>query len=600
MTDTAASELTLQRIRNDVRDLIAEESRASNSWSRCDAWLTGYDPDFSRKLAGRGLVGVTWPKRFGGRDLTQIERYTVLEELLAGGAPVAAHWIADRQTGPLLLRYGTDEQRTRFLPAIANGECFFSIGMSEPDSGSDLASVRVTAARVAGGWTLHGTKLWTSHAHRNHFMVTLVRTEPGLADKHAGLSQLIVDLRAKDVVVRPIRLMSGEPHFSEVVFDGTFVPDAMLVGREGDGWQQVTSELAYERSGPERFLSTFPLLAELARIISSSPDDHRLQALGELTARLWSLRALSLSVAGQLQAGEEPMSAACMLKCLGTAFEGDVVESARLLVPPGQRSDRFDRLLKGAITSVPGFTLRGGTTEILRTIVARSLSAQGPGSSYQGIDPEVADLLLDTATAVFGRKGGTSAAAIEQSGLAMVGAEGLPASGVAVRAAAYFGESEPFAENVFRPGSPSSELGALMTSVQIGGAMARVRDLTVEYARDRHQFGQPLNRFQAVQHHLANLAMEARVADIMIATTLAKPHREQIAATKVVAGRAASRVAAAAHQVHGAIGMTEEHSLHRFTTALWRWRDVYRTEAEWALELGRFIADRDLWEETAA
>ena len=341
--------------------------------THCDAWLSGHDPEFSRRLAERGWVGMTWPKRYGGQERSQLERYAVLEELLAAGAPVAAHWIADRQTGPLLLHYGTEAQRQEFLPAMARGECFFGIGMSEPDAGSDLASVRTTARRVEGGWLLNGTKVWTSHAHRSHFMITLVRTSALGEDRHQGLSQLVVDLRGPGVSVRPIELLTGEPHFNEVVFQDALVPEERLVGAEGDGWRQVTSELAYERSGPERFLSTFPLLVETVRELGPDPGEAGARALGALYGRLSALRGLSMDVARRLEAGEAPNLEAALVKDLGTRFEREVVETARLLVPPDSAGEAFQRLYRQAVAHAPGFTLRGGTNEILRGIVARGL-----------------------------------------------------------------------------------------------------------------------------------------------------------------------------------------------------------------------------------
>ncbi|HEX6489350.1 MAG TPA: acyl-CoA dehydrogenase family protein [Candidatus Dormibacteraeota bacterium] len=362
----------MAEIRAEVRAFLKEELAAGRFESRCDAWLSNHDPEFSHRLAERGWVGMTLPPEYGGHGRGYLERYAVLEELLAVGAPVAAHWIADRQTGPLLLRYGTEEQRRRFLPQIARGECFFAIGMSEPDSGSDLASVRTTATPVEGGWRVRGTKVWTSHAHRSHYMITLVRTQPLGERKHEGLSQLLIDLRGEGVTVSPIKLLSGEPHFSEVVFDDAFVPADMLVGTEGEGWKQVNSELAYERSGPERFLSTFPLLAETVRELGGRPSP----VVGELFARLRALRALAMRIAARLQVGEEPLVEAALVKDMGTRFERDVVEAARLLVAPESAGGTWRRLYHEGVTHSPGFTLRGGTSEILRGIVARALVGQ--------------------------------------------------------------------------------------------------------------------------------------------------------------------------------------------------------------------------------
>ena len=360
----------MNELRRQVRAFLAQEVAAGRLEPRCDSWLSNHDPAFSKRLAQHGWVGMTIPAAYGGQGRTYLERYAVLEELLAAGAPVAAHWIADRQTGPLLLRYGTEAQRQRFLPGIARGETFFAIGMSEPDSGSDLASVRTSASRVGGGWRVSGSKVWTSHAHRSHFMITLVRTSPATDRKHEGLSQLLIDLHAPGVTVNPIELLSGEPHFTEVVFDEVFVADEMLIGVEGEGWKQVNSELAFERSGPERFLSTFPLLAETIREVPAATP-----ALGELVARLRALRALAVQLAARLQAGEEPLVEAALLKDMGTRFEQDVVEVSRQLVSPAAAGATWRRLYSEAVTHAPGFTLRGGTSEILRGIVARALVA---------------------------------------------------------------------------------------------------------------------------------------------------------------------------------------------------------------------------------
>ena len=227
-----------------------------------DTWLSGVDPAFSKKLGDRGWLGMTWPKKYGGHERSAMERYAVTEELLAAGAPVAAHWIADRQSGPNLLRYGTEEQRQEILPRIAAGECFFVIGMSEPDSGSDLASIRTRAVRDrSGDWVVNGAKVWTSNAHHSHYAIVLVRTSPAGhgATGTRGCRQLLVDLSLPGITINPIRILDGGHHFNEVVFDDVVVPGDMLLGEEGNGWHQVTAELAFERSGPERFLSTIHL-----------------------------------------------------------------------------------------------------------------------------------------------------------------------------------------------------------------------------------------------------------------------------------------------------------------------------------------------------
>jgi alkylation response protein AidB-like acyl-CoA dehydrogenase len=273
----------------------------------------------------------------------------------------------------LLLRYGSEEQRLAFLPGIAKGEIFFCIGMSEPNSGSDLASIRTRATAVPGGWEVTGTKVWTSYAHESHFAITLVRTGPAERDRHEGLSQLILDLKSPGITIRPIVNIAGEHDFNEVVLDRVFVPADRLVGREGEGWRQVTSELAFERSGPERFLSSFQLLRELVRGAGPDPAAQIAEGVGRMTAHLWTLRRMSLSIAGMLQAGETPNLEAALVKNLGNAFERSIPETARLLIPADGVDDRLAEVLAQTLLHAPSWTLRGGTPEILRGIVARGL-----------------------------------------------------------------------------------------------------------------------------------------------------------------------------------------------------------------------------------
>jgi alkylation response protein AidB-like acyl-CoA dehydrogenase len=367
-----------ERVRAEVREFLAAELAAGSFRTDVDTWLSGVDPAFSRKLGERGWLGMTWPKKYGGHERSAMERYAVTEELLAAGAPVAAHWIADRQSGPNLLRYGTEEQRLSILPRIAAGECYFVIGMSEPDSGSDLASIRTRATRNADGdWVVNGAKVWTSNAHASHYAITLVRTSPAdSSNRHAGMSQLLVDLSLPGITVNPIRILDGGHHFNEVVFEDVVVPGDMLLGEEGNGWHQVTAELAFERSGPERFLSTYPLIAQFGRHVARTGDPAQLATLGRLSARLLALRQMSLRIAAALDRQELPNTAAALVKDVGTTFEGDVIEEIRRVTDVAASLDSPDplgRALAEAQLHQPGYTLRGGTNEILKGIVARGL-----------------------------------------------------------------------------------------------------------------------------------------------------------------------------------------------------------------------------------
>ncbi len=336
-------------------------------------------PGFSKAMAARGWVGMALPARYGGRDRTAVDRFVVVEELLRWGAPVGHHWVADRQTGPVINRFGTEEQKERFLPAICRGELSFSIGMSEPDSGSDLASVSTRATRAQDGWLLNGTKIWTSGAYENDWFVVLCRTGDDEGDRHHGLSQLLVDLHSDGLEIHPIRFLDGSSHFNEVVLNDVFVPDELVLGGVGMGWAQNTSELAYERGGPDRWLSTFLVVENWLR---EHPDDAAGERgallLGDLVARWWALRQLSLSIARKIDRGEAPAVESALVKEMGTRFEQDALERVVQLVevePSPASTSLFERLLAAAILTGPSFTIRGGTIEILRSVASKGLES---------------------------------------------------------------------------------------------------------------------------------------------------------------------------------------------------------------------------------
>jgi acyl-CoA dehydrogenase len=381
-----ANDDDLADLRAAIRAFLAED-RDRHGWQPAvDCWLSRWDADFSIRLAQAGFVGLTIPVEYGGRGLGYLHRYVVTEELLAHGAPVGAHWIADRQVAPALLTYGSDEQRRRLLPRIAEGRLYSAIGMSEHGAGSDLAAVATRATRSDEGWVLNGSKVWTSGAHEAHQVVVLARTSPlDPEHRHAGFSQFIVPTDAPGVTVEPIILMNGEHHFNEVLFDDVALTDGDLLGEVGDGWHQVTSELGFERSGPERFLSTATLLFAIIDALSHRDvdtlshrdvDDRTAAEVGDLVARMISLRQLSISVARALTEGRDANARAALVKDLGTRFEQDTVEIAADLIDSvdGPDTGPLRAMLATARVHSPLFTLRGGTNEVLRGVVAKALA----------------------------------------------------------------------------------------------------------------------------------------------------------------------------------------------------------------------------------
>jgi len=366
-----------EALREDVRAFLRDHLRDLPPHRRARSW-GGFDAEFSRALAARGWVGITLPSEFGGGGGSAFARFVVSEELLAVGAPVAAHWIAERQSGPLIAKYGTAAQKAFYLPRICRAEAFFCIGMSEPNSGSDLASVRTRAEKTPSGWRLNGQKIWTTHAPGSHYMIALARTSGSATDRQQGLSQLIVDLKLPGVTVRPIKDLAGDAHFSEVFFDNVDLSDDALIGSEGQGWEQVTAELAFERSGPERIYSSIVVLEPWLEWLRGleAPSGAQLAQAGAIAGRLAVLRSLSISVTARLAAGESPALEAALVKDLGTTFEqalpaalADSVH-AESVVPP---SLELLRTLSYVTQMSPAFSLRGGTREVLRGMIARGL-----------------------------------------------------------------------------------------------------------------------------------------------------------------------------------------------------------------------------------
>jgi alkylation response protein AidB-like acyl-CoA dehydrogenase len=365
-----------QALRAPVRAFLDEALAGMPADLRARSWL-GFDAEFSRQLGQRGWIGMALPPEYGGGGRDHFARFVLVEELLARGAPVSAHWIAERQSAPLLLRFGTEAQKRFHVPRICRGESFFAIGMSEPQVGSDLASVRTRATKTANGWLLNGQKIWTTNGNHCHYMIALVRTSGTPEDRQQGLSQLLLDLKAPGITIRPIEDLTGDRHFCEVFFDDVELPQDALIGDEGGGWQQVTAELAFERSGPERIYSSIVLLdtwlAHLRR--ANRQDDASVALAGRLLAHLAALRSLSVAVTSKLVAGASPMTEASLVKDLGTEFEqlipiavADVLASSDDAASP-----ELLRTLAYITQFAPTFSLRGGTREVLRGLIARGL-----------------------------------------------------------------------------------------------------------------------------------------------------------------------------------------------------------------------------------
>jgi acyl-CoA dehydrogenase len=365
-------------LRQEVRAFLAEEVDKGTFDPHRPGHGDSHDRAFSKRIGAKGWIGMTWPKKYGGHERSFLERYVVTEEFRVANAPVRSHFVADRQSGPILLKYAPEHIKANILPRICRGELCFVIGMSEPGSGSDLFAAKTKATKVDKGWLINGSKIWTSNADVADYMIALFRTSPSTNDnRRHGLTQFLVDMKASGIKVNPIYQMSGHHDFNEVVFQDAFVPDDHILGEIDGAWKQATSELAYERSGPERFLETFYLMRELIRAVGSGPDTRSAEGLGRLVAQVHTLRRMSVSVAGMLQAGKEPVVEAAIVKDLGTIWEQKLPHRVReltaFLAPEIANRVTLEEQLAFATTIAPKLTIQGGTTEILRGIIARGL-----------------------------------------------------------------------------------------------------------------------------------------------------------------------------------------------------------------------------------
>ncbi len=353
------------RLSDDLRELAAEaravgESAAATQDIREDGWLIGDSPAVAAELAARGWLGMTWPVEHGGGGRSVLERFVVFEALIAAGAPIATSWFADRQIGPTLLQYGTPEQRAAHLPSIVAGTSHWCIGMSEPDAGSDVASIRTRAVRDGDEWVVDGQKIWTSGAATSDWCYLVARTDPD-APPHKGLSELLVDMRSPGITVAPIEDMTGNRHFCEVYLEGVRVPAGNLVGELNGSFRQIMRQMEHERGGIDRLLSNRALYDEA--LVEADTSDARLRQ--EIAAIESGYRVGRLMVLREAL-GQAPAGYSAATKTICTELEIRIAQfCGRVAGPDAMLWNRVSR----NICYAPGYTIMGGTTQILRNIL---------------------------------------------------------------------------------------------------------------------------------------------------------------------------------------------------------------------------------------
>jgi acyl-CoA dehydrogenase len=366
-----------EKLREEIRAFLEAEIKTGTFAPMVDGWLYGWCPDLSHKMAARKWIGYAWPKEAGGQGKSYLDRLVLTEECLRYGARLAQHIFGDRQIGPCIIAFGNDEQKKELLPKILNSEISFCLGMSEPEAGSDLASLKTTAIETDKGFIVNGQKVWTSNAHLCSHIYLVARTDPNVP-KHKGISEFIVDLKLPGVTINKIPEMAGHDWFCEVFFDNVQLPRSALIGQKNRGWHQITHQLGYERSGIERLMSNYPLYTKVKDYVKKDftlrNDPWIRDKIAELEVEFEAGRWLIYRVAWQLSKGIVPNYEPALAKAYSTSFEQKLANTIMQILGLTGQIFEEDAIFNGwapeNYLSSPGNSLRGGTTEILRNIVA--------------------------------------------------------------------------------------------------------------------------------------------------------------------------------------------------------------------------------------
>jgi len=372
-----------EKFRQEVRDFLEGEIKQGLWQPSCDAWIMGHDPEFTKRVAAKGWIGLTWPKEYGGQGRSFVDRLILTEEMLRYGAPAACHWFADRQIGGAIVHYGTEEQRKELLPKILKGEAYVGLGMSEPDAGSDLASLKTKAVEDGDYYVIDGQKTWTSGGSHMNWISLVARTDPD-APKHRGISEFLFETSLPGVTVVPIVDITGGTHFNEVFFEDVRIPKKCLIGEKNRGFYQVLNQLDYERSGMERLMANYPLFEALIQYTKETKRNGKplseepviRSKLAQLKIELEIGRLHMYRVAVVMDEGRAPNWESSMSKAYGTAFEQRLASMAiEILGLYGQLSPQskwvpVQGMAYHSYLSSKGYSLQAGTSEVLKNILA--------------------------------------------------------------------------------------------------------------------------------------------------------------------------------------------------------------------------------------
>ncbi|MFP4641235.1 MAG: acyl-CoA dehydrogenase family protein [Chloroflexota bacterium] len=372
-----------EKLRQEARDFLEGEIKQGLWEPRCDAWIEDYNPEFTKRVAQQGWLGLTWPKEYGGQGRSHVDRLIVTEEMLRYGAPAGCHWFADRQIGGSVLKYGTEEQKKEILPQILSGEMYVGLGMSEPETGSDLASIQTKAVEDGDDFIVNGQKTWTSGGSVINYIYLLARTDQE-APKHRGISEFVLPLDLPGISRSPLIEVTGKEAWNDVFFDDVRVPKKWLIGTQNKGFYQVMEQLAFERGGMERLMGNYPLFSELIKFVNEteyngkplSQDPIIRSKVAQLQSEFEVGRLFMYKVAMVMDKGGAPTVEAAMSKAYGTSFEQRLANTAvEILGPYGLLwADSKYVPLRGLAThsylGSKGYSLQAGSTEVLKGIIA--------------------------------------------------------------------------------------------------------------------------------------------------------------------------------------------------------------------------------------
>ena len=536
-----------------------------------------------------GLTAPTWPQEHGGAGLSKALARAFEEELVAASAPPPLVGFGLTMIGPTLLDYGNDAQKTRHLPPIARGEIRWCQGYSEPGAGSDLANLGTRAERDGDHLVVTGRKVWTSHADKSDWIFCLVRTSPRseVSNKRVGITFLLIDMTSPGVSTRPIKLLSGASPFCETTFDNVRVPIGNVVGELGAGWTIAKALLGYERTmiGEAMGGTLVGMEQELVALARKHArlTGHYRQQIAALSVRGVALKATLERVTAAQKSGRAPGSEASILKVASSELKRRRWELAAEL-DRGQDPEIRAEWLRARAN-----TIEGGTTEIQLNILAKQVlglprgryhgGAAGADSDGQG---EELAAIAEMAGRFFAEKSGLQRHRRWQGrtpeddvwqqavalGLTDVQGLGNEALSVVLQAAGRHLVPDDWLGHLSLTGPVEAQIGA--ASLLLGAAEAAF-EMTLDYLRTREQFDVPIGSFQALQHRAARMFIDLQLARSMVQVAAADPTERNAAAAKHLCGKTARHVANEAVQLHGGIGVTDEHDIGLYLLQIFAW-----------------------------